>query len=346
MSEAMARERARYLSEICPSREGSAAPPHVNETLASWSERWCAEREARGLTSVEDDRSRLRKWVFPVLGPRPIAAITSADLEELVERLDRSVRAKTIAWQTARNVWSVVTKMFADACGAKAISLRVRADDPAASIEGPYRGVVRSKTYLYPTEFLRLVGCERVPLEWRRLFAFATYTYLRAGELEALGVEDIDLERRIIHVHRAMDRKRRATKATKTQVSRRVPIEPPLLPLVERLIAEADQPRLLRMPPVEYLSGRLRQYLACAGCTRAELFATDATRKRIGFHDAGRATGITWMAVRGDDPLRIKQRAGHASFATTEGYIREVENLTAEDFGPVFPRLPPPLSRA
>jgi hypothetical protein len=24
-----------------------------------------------------------------------------------------------------------------------------------------------------------------------------------------------------------------------------------------------------------------------------------------------RATGITWAAVRGDDPLRIKQRAGH-----------------------------------
>ena len=45
------------------------------------------------------------------------------------------------------------------------------------------------------------------------------------------------------------------------------------------------------------------------------------------------------MAARGDDPLRIKQRAGHSSFRTTEGYIREAENLGAS-FGKVFPPLP------
>ena len=42
---------------------------------------------------------------------------------------------------------------------------------------------------------------------------------------------------------------------------------------------------------------------------------------------------------RGDDALKIKQRAGHASFSTTEGYIREAENLR-DGFGEVFPELP------
>jgi hypothetical protein len=45
------------------------------------------------------------------------------------------------------------------------------------------------------------------------------------------------------------------------------------------------------------------------------------------------------MAVRGDDPLKIKQRAGHASFTTTEVYIREAEAVR-EGFGAVFPPLP------
>ena len=31
------------------------------------------------------------------------------------------------------------------------------------------------------------------------------------------------------------------------------------------------------------------------------------------------------MAIRGDDPLKIKQRAGHAAFTTTEGYVRQAE---------------------
>jgi hypothetical protein len=45
------------------------------------------------------------------------------------------------------------------------------------------------------------------------------------------------------------------------------------------------------------------------------------------------------MAVRGDDPLKIKQRCGHAAFRTTEIYIREAESVR-EGFGEVFPALP------
>jgi hypothetical protein len=43
---------------------------------------------------------------------------------------------------------------------------------------------------------------------------------------------------------------------------------------------------------------------------------------------------------RGDDPLKIKQRAGHSTFSTTELYIRQAEAVR-EGFGEVFPPLPP-----
>ena len=75
--------------------------------------------------------------------------------------------------------------------------------------------------------------------------------------------------------------------------------------------------------------------------TRSELFDGGAHRKALTFHDL-RATGITWCAVRGDDPLRIMQRAGHATFSTTQIYIREAENLRI-GFGTVFPPLPASL---
>ncbi len=74
---------------------------------------------------------------------------------------------------------------------------------------------------------------------------------------------------------------------------------------------------------------------------RAELFADDATRKQIRFYDL-RATGITWLAIRGVDPLRIKQQAGHGSFSTTEGYIRCADVLGTA-IGDVFPTLPKAL---
>jgi integrase len=69
------------------------------------------------------------------------------------------------------------------------------------------------------------------------------------------------------------------------------------------------------------LAEGLRTYLEVAGVTRADLHTADATRKAMTFHDL-RATGLTWLAIRGDDPLKIKQGAGHSAFTTTEGYIR------------------------
>ena len=95
------------------------------------------------------------------------------------------------------------------------------------------------------------------------------------------------------------------------------------------------------MPSQCLQSSSLKRYLELVGVTRADLFTTDATRKGITFHDL-RATGITWAAARGDEPLRIMQRAGHASFDTTRIYLREAENLAA-GFGTVFPALPEAL---
>ena len=86
------------------------------------------------------------------------------------------------------------------------------------------------------------------------------------------------------------------------------------------------------------LSRAFKRWLRRAGIDRPELFASDATRQGLRFHGL-RATGITWMAVRGDPGEQIKRRAGHRNYATTEHYIREAEVLR-DGFGEVFPELP------
>jgi integrase len=346
-SEAKARDRAASLAQLAakealPRSKGKGHAMAATDPLASWAERWCAAREERGLTSVDDDRGRLRKWVLPKLGDKPIAEITRTDIEQLVEALDSSVRAGALSWKTAKNVWGVVSKMFDDACRSKVLALRVLEQNPTTGVRGPDEGVKKSKSYIFPTEFLALVMCERVPIRWRQLFALSVYTYTRAAELEALEWEDVDIDRRIIHIHRAIDRSENGeVKETKTNNPRRIPIEPALLPLLLALQGTASRGRLISMPPACDLSDRLRQYLRWAGVTRAELFANDATRKQITFHDL-RATGITWMALRGEEPIKIMRRAGHENIATTMGYVREAENLV-HAVGDPFPPLPPAL---
>jgi hypothetical protein len=92
------------------------------------------------------------------------------------------------------------------------------------------------------------------------------------------------------------------------------------------------------------LSRGFRRALLKAGATRAELHVVDCeTPKAITSHDL-RSTGLTWLAVRGDVPQRIQQRAGHQNFSTTQVYIRLAAELSA-GFGEPFPTLPETLFR-
>jgi integrase len=271
-------------------------------------------------------------------------AVTSIDVEEIRDRLDARIHRGEIAWQTAFNAWTCLRMMFRDAREAKRRDIRVRTDNPTNDVAPPDRGTERAKQYLYPSEFLQLVSCEEVPLGWRRAFTLATYLLLRMGELAVLGWDDLDIERRTVHVHRAMRRRSNEEKETKSGSKRRFLIEPALVPLLKQMHHGCGGTgRVSQVLPWgkhfrHFAAIGLREYLALAGVRRAELFTDDATRKWITFHDL-RATGITWMAVRGDDPLKIKQRAGHSHLVTTERYIRIAEELR-EGFGTVFPELP------
>jgi integrase len=326
------------------------------ETLREYAVRWLDWRTELAIASVKDDRTRLARHVFPVvladgtkLGDRPIVAVSRADLEDLVDTLDEkarkgfyleaSGRRRTFGWKTAVLSWSNVSTLFTDAREAKPRALRVRDDNPADGVAGPDRGIVKSKNYIYPSEFLAVVSCERVPLERRRLYAIAVYLYERAGELEGQRAKtSISSTRRA----RAPGRRPRAQpgQGEEHEGAARAPCpdSSEIEPLLRAMLAQGQARSAPRHARRRQMSENLRADLRTAGVTRADLFERSKTRKPITFHDL-RATGITWMAVRGDDPLTIMARAGHVEFKTTLGYIREAENLSA-GFGEVFPALP------
>ena len=130
-------------------------------------------------------------------------------------------------------------------------------------------------------------------------------------------------------------------RATKTNDTRKVPIEPALMPLLVEMHRRAGgEGRVISaMPPREEWAPRLRKYLQWAGVEREELFADDATRRQLSFHDL-RHSGITWRAVRGDEPLKIMRAAGHDDLRTTQRYINEAQTFDPEGFGTPFPDVP------
>src|SRR5262249_18720712 len=147
--------------------------------------------------------------------------------------LDDKITSGQLNWKTARNAWAALTKMCDDMVNAKRRDLRVRADNPAAGVRAPDRGVRKQKQYLFPNEFLKFVSCEEVPLRWRRNLAVAVYLYMRDGELRELPWQDVHLDTPpFVSVHHAYNRRTKQSKTTKTGSTRRVPIHENLLPLL------------------------------------------------------------------------------------------------------------------
>jgi integrase len=341
-------ERFRTQGIVGAPRRGPKAIAH-REVVASEASQWWASysRHRAGLSLISIDGA-YRTHIAPVID-KPWRQVTIADCERLRDALDTKARAGDIAAKTAFNVWSVWTTAAKAAAGQwkkdKSRKLRAREDNPCAGIAAPDRDGDKELQWLYPNEFIALVSCEEVPLEYRRLYALVTYLFLRGGELKALTWPDVDIERGIISVRHSYDRNTGRIKQTKTgnKGMRRFAIEPELLPLVRAMHADAKgQGPVVTMRQQKWWAADLRKHLEAAGIKREALYSTDDTRKRLRFHDL-RGTGLTWMAIRGDDPLKIQQRAGHRTFEMTQKYIRTAEAV-GEVIGAVFPPLPESLA--
>jgi integrase len=308
--------------------------------MASWLQAWTQNRRGRGLSTADETRRVFELHIRPVIGSH-VRVWTRDDFRRLSRTLDERVQGKHMSWKSARNVWVVATKIAADAAGSKLDELRVRDDNPAVGVQGPDRGPRKAKQFLFPSEFVQFAVCPDVPLAARRAVAVAIYTYLRDGELRALRWDggDLDLDHGVLSVTRSV--RHGAVKATKSGQTRRFGVEAALLPLLRAMRQEAQHNGPVLRLREDHMARLVRQWLYAAGVRRPELHEGSPTRKPLTWHDL-RATGVTWMAVRGDDPLKIKQRCGHATFSTTELYIREAEAVR-DGFGEVFPPLPEAL---
>ncbi|MFI5298775.1 MAG: tyrosine-type recombinase/integrase [Polyangiales bacterium] len=328
-------ERAREQEVV---RAATPAAPAM-ETVKDWFDRYFEYRDGKGQRSVKDSRSRFANWIAPAIGRRPMAEVTADELETIVALLDDAVDQERISWKTAHNIWGEVTAAFGQACRSKKKDLRVRKDNPVDNVPGPDRGTKKQQPILYPDEVVTLLACEAVPVHWRVMYAVAVYTGARAGELAALSASDVDVLHRRLSIARQRDRETGELRLTKTKAVRAFDIEDAILPLVERLVAARPTGALLRLPVDEHRASLLREHLRRAGVARQELYVErDPTRMPFTFHGL-RHTHLTWMAVRGDDSVKIQMRAGHTDFKMTQRYIEAARTLGG-GFGTPFPALP------
>lgn len=309
----------------------------VGLTLADFWAEWVAELRALRKPRAKHYERTWRQHIgrYPI-ADMPLARIDRKAVRDFAAQILRAKVAggtRTIATNTARNAWSLLSGVLSAAAERERIPRNpirdVRVEWPTPDDDG-------AAEYLEPDEIARLLACEAVPLDARLIIQFALGTGLRAGELVHMPLADLDraMERGELLVRHGS--KGRAPKSGKTRTI-------PLLPLARdaavRWLAmiptfAPTNPERLAFPTA---LGCRRNSSAVVGVRRQRrpgdarsrfvpnwpLYLAAAGVRRVTWHGlrhtCGAALASGWWG-RTWSLHEIRDLLGHASVTTTERF--------------------------
>jgi integrase len=196
----------------------------------------------------------------------------------------------------------------------------------------------KAKTFLYPEEDAKLLGCAAVLIERRMAYGILAREGMRASELAALRWRDLDLQ----HGRVRLD-------ANKTDDPRAWALSPDVAAalawwkkrtgggdrdLVLGGLDLSQGPRWLRGKAWALKTRHKDEIgdLRTAGVTRPELFERSKSRQPIRLHDL-RATFVTVSLANGKTEQWVSDRTGHKSSQMIATYARQARTWSELDLG-------------
>lgn len=286
-------------------------PPEVDlaRTLEKAAEEWLASLQRRNARAHEGYTDRMKLYALPALGKVPIAKMTSSHVMKW-----RDDQATRLAPATVNGNLTCLSSAFTYFVKRQWID-----KNPCHGVERVERpeGVYN---WLQTREEINrlLVQC---PGDVRDIVAVAVGTGMRLDEVLHLQWGDIDIERRLIAVHRG----RKGT--VKSGKARRVPILNALLPLLRERALRRDGALLVFPAPAPRGSDLLRKRPSPL-TARTQAGVRDAYKlavKRAGlepklrFHDLRHTFASHWV-LDGGDIFRLSKVLGHSSVVITQKF--------------------------
>ncbi len=311
----------------------------TGRTFAEVGEEWLAAQHHLRPRTRQLYRTALDRHLFPRLGKRRIADITSDRIAALIRELEGT----GLSGSTVRGILVPLGRILSYAARRGLI-----ADNPIRRLERGERPTVvrREMRILRPGEIDEILKASVVA--YRPILATAIFTGLRQGELLGLDWADVDFANGVIHVRRQLDRTGELT-APKTPQAYRTVI---LMPSLARLLREHKLASAHSGPgdPVfaTLTGGRMhfrnvtRRGLAAA-VQRSHIDGNGEPHLR--FHDL-RHTFASLLIAQGLNIVFVSRQLGHASpsftlnrygglFDRAEHAERALQGLEA-DFGRIL----------
>jgi integrase len=183
--------------------------------LAEWLER---QRTQLQPSTWESYRGVVRRHLLANLGDMPLGALTKRDFERLYARifLGGGVGGRPLSRRSVGYVHGVAHKALEDAVDDGLLERNPAHRATLPKVDHAATGDTGERLATWDAEQLRAFLAGIADSRYGPLFLVAAFTGLRRGELCGLRWQDVDLDRKVLHVRRAL-----------TIIRRQVRLKPP-----------------------------------------------------------------------------------------------------------------------
>lgn len=298
-------------------------------TFRKFGERWTSGElhrlyrdHVREKRSATEDAGRLEKYVYPVVGDKPIAAFTLRDAQDVLRRVPSSIRSST-----RRQIAQLMVRI----CNLAVYPCELLEVSPLPKGFLP-RVKCRIGGYLYPADDRALLGhVDGIPLANRLLYGFLAREGCRKEEALSLTWLDLDLKHGAVRLDE-----------NKTDDPRAWALDPGVVIALRwwrenRAKGVPDDAHVfVDVDDVQRLADAFRDHLALAGVKRPELFETNDVRRQINVHGL-RATFVTLSLANGRSEAWVQDRTGHRSSSMVNRYRRVARTVAELGLGALDP---------
>jgi integrase len=273
--------------------------------------------------------ANLRLYVLPVIGDRPVDAITLDDCDAIANSLGH-------LRQGSRRQVLAPLKTLLDYC-VRPLGLIERSPLPPKWL--PKNGKPRTLQWLYPSEDAKLMACTAVPLWQRMLFGYLIREGGREAEPLCTTIDMFDFVE-------GRNTCRLSASLIKTKVAKFWQLQPGTARALQRWFKR----RHARSSDLAFVNDRysridadhtslpelLRDACRLAGIDRPELYTTTADSRQLCVHDLRRSF-VTVMLALGRSERWISQRTGHLSSTELRGYEKAAASFAELNVGDFLP---------
>jgi integrase len=209
MSERSARrEQARIMLEV-NNKRGSVAPAVIGSTFGDITEAWrLAIAPHLAPSTLRQRESHLRRHILPKFEGEAPHSLDVQTLQQFATELRRTLSRKSVV-HVLTTIFGI--QDYAGKCGTLVSKVKLVDLELGSSNEQP------DVPFFTREQAVQIIEAAKDP--YRSIFAMAWSTGLRAGEILALTVADLDFERKTIRVNKSSDDNTRQIRQPKTKCS-------------------------------------------------------------------------------------------------------------------------------